>query len=175
MSCQSFEPWLLAEIDLTPEQEASLQSHLATCQECRRIRAGWQAARQELERPRMAQPAPGFSERFSASLAVRRARQAHLRQIRNLILGLSLCLIVCAIVLVGLIFSATSPVDILVRINGGIVKTIAWWNQAEAVLLVALQQPAILVIWILLTSGISLVAVGWLFSLWRISLHGGQV
>jgi hypothetical protein len=174
MSHQHFEPWLLNEINPSPEEEEALQAHLATCQECRQIRDGWLAARQTLQSSRMARPALGFSERFNTSLIERRARQAHRRQIRNLILGLSLGLILCAGLLAVVIFTNTSPVSLLVKATEGITKVISWWNQAEHVVIAALQQPVILVIWILLTSGISLLAIGWLFTLWRISLQGAQ-
>ncbi len=175
MSHQPFDTWLLDEIHPSPEQEEALQAHLASCQECRQIRAGWLAARQTLQSSRMARPVPGFSGRFNASLAERRALQAHRRQIRNLILGLSLGLIICAGLLAVVIFTATSPVSLLVKTTEGITRAIAWWNQAEQIVIAALQQPVILVVWILLTSGVSLVAIGWLFTLWRISLQGAQV
>jgi predicted anti-sigma-YlaC factor YlaD len=174
MSHQPFEPWLLNEANPSPEQEAALQAHLATCQECRQIRDGWLAARQTLQSSRMARPAPGFSERFNASLAERRALQAHRRQIRNLILGLSLGLIICAGLLAVVIFTTTSPVNLLVKTTEGVTSVIGWWNQSERVVIAALQQPVILVVWILLTSGVSLLAIGWLFTLWRISLQGAQ-
>jgi len=175
MSHQLFEPWLFNEITPSPEQEEALQAHLATCQECRQIRDGWLAARQTLQSARMARPAPGFSERFNASLVERRARESHRRQIRNLILGLSLGLIICASLMAVVIFTSTSPVSLLVKTTDAITRAISFWNQAENVVVAALQQPVILVIWILLTSGISLLAIGWLITLWRISLHGVQV
>jgi hypothetical protein len=174
MSHQPFESWLLDETNPSPEQEAALQAHLETCPECRQIHAGWLAARETLQFSRMARPAPGFSQRFTASLAERRARQAHRRQIRNLILGLTLGVFASAGLLAVLIFAVDSPVDLLVKATQGITGLVSWWNQVQQLLFVALQLPGILVIWILLTSGVCLLVIGWLFTLWRISHQGAQ-
>jgi predicted anti-sigma-YlaC factor YlaD len=174
MSHQPFETWMLDEIHLSLEQETSLQAHLASCLECRKIHHGWQVARQTLQTSRMVRPAPGFSQRFTTTLAERRARQAHQRQVRNLILGLSLGLIATAALLIVVIFSVSSPVDFLVRTTEVITSMIGWYNRASRALIALLQQPAILAVWILLTSGISLLAFGWLFTLWRISLQGAE-
>lgn len=174
MNHQPFETWMINDVHLSLEQETVLQSHLATCPECRKLQSGWQAARQALRAAPMIRPAPGFQYRFSASLAQRRALQAHQRQIRNLILGLSISVIATALLLLVVILAAASPVDILVRTTEIITGLIGWWNRASRLLIATLQQPVALVIWILLTSGISLLAFGWLFTLWRISLQGAQ-
>jgi predicted anti-sigma-YlaC factor YlaD len=174
MSHQPFETWMLDEIHLSMEQENNLQAHLAICPECRRVHQGWQAARQVMQARRMVRPAPGFNQRFSVTLAERRARQIHQRQVRNLILGLSIGVIATAAMLIVVIFSVSSPVDFLVRTTEIITSLIGWWNKASRVLIAALQQPIILAVWILLTSGVSLLAFGWLFTLWRISLQGAE-
>jgi predicted anti-sigma-YlaC factor YlaD len=174
MSHQPFDTWMLDEIHLSLEQETILQAHLATCPECRKIHHGWQAARQTLQTSRMVRPAPGFSQRFTTRLADRRARQDHQRQVRNLILGLSLGLIATAALLTVIIFNVTSPVDFLVRATEVITSFIGWYNRASRALIASLQQPVVLAVWILLTSGVSLLAFGWLFTLWRISLQGAE-
>jgi predicted anti-sigma-YlaC factor YlaD len=174
MSHQPFESWLLDETNPSPEQEAALRAHLETCPDCRKLHARWLAARETLQFSRMARPAPGFSQRFTASLVARRAREAHRRQIRNLIIALALGVIVCAAVLTVLIFTADSPVDLLIKATQGVTGLVSWWNQAQQVLFAALQLPVILVIWILLSSGVCLLVIGWLFTLWRISHQGAQ-
>ncbi len=174
MSHQPFDTWLLDETNPSTEQEAALQAHLETCPECRQLRANWLAAQETLRLSRMARPAPGFSARFTASLAERRAREAHRRQIRNLILGLALGAVASAGLLAFLVFTVTSPVDLLVKITQGITGVVSWWNQTQQVLFVALHLPVILVIWILLSSGVCLLVIGWLFTLWRISHQGAQ-
>lgn len=174
MSHQPFETWMIDEIPLSLEQETTLQSHLDTCTACRELQTGWRSARQALQTTAMIRPAPGFSLRFTASLAQRRAIQAHRRQIRNLILGLSLSVMATAVLLAVVIFAVASPVDLLVRTTEVITGLIGWWNRVSRLLIASLQQPVVLVIWVLLTSGISLLAFGWLFTLWRISLQGAE-
>jgi hypothetical protein len=172
MNHQPFETWMIDEVHLSMEQETALQSHLAGCTDCRKLQTGWQLARQAMQAAPMVRPAPGFSQRFSASLAQRRAYEAHRRQVRRLILGLSLGVIATAALLIGVIFAVASPVDLLVQVTGFITSVIVVWNRVSRFLIAALQQPVVLVIWILLTSGVSLLAFGWLFTLWRISLQG---
>ena len=174
MSHQPFETWLLEENNHTPEQEAALQAHLLICAECRQVHTGWQAARLSLESARMVRPAPGFTQRFSASLAERRALQAHQRQIRNLILGLSLGLIATAALLTIAIFTFTSPVEMLVNGVEAITVGVTRWNQVSHVISAAMGQPIFLVVWILITCGVSFLACAWLFSLWRISVQGAH-
>jgi predicted anti-sigma-YlaC factor YlaD len=174
MSHQPFETWLLDENNHTQEQEAALQAHLAICAECRQIHTGWQEARLSLKSARMAKPASGFSQRFSASLAQRRAVQAHRRQIRNLILGLSLGLVATAVLLTAVIFTFSSPTEILVSGVEVIMMGVNRWNQVIHVLSAAMMQPIFLVVWILATCGVSVLACVWLFSLWRISVQGAQ-
>lgn len=174
MSHQPFETWMLDQNNLTTEQEAALQAHLANCADCRKIQTGWQAAHLSLKSVRMSRPAPGFSHRFSASLAERRALQAHRRQVRNLILGLSLGLIATAALLAAVIFTFSSPAEMLVNGVEAITVGINRWNQVTHVFMAALQQPIFLVIWILITCGVSFVACVWFFTLWRISVQGAQ-
>ncbi len=174
MSHQPFETWLLEENNRTPEQEAALQAHLLNCAECRQIHTGWQAASQSLNSARIARPAPGFTQRFSASLAERRAQQAHRRQIRNLILGLSLGLIATAVLLTAIIFTFTTPVELFVNGVEAVTVGVNRWNQISHVLSAAMQQPIFLVVWILVTCGVSFLACAWLFSLWRISVQGAH-
>lgn len=172
MSHQPFETWLLDENPLSPEQENALEHHLEGCAQCRRIQTGWQAAQVSLNKPPLATPAPGFSQRFYASLAERRAHKAHQLQIRWLVMTLTLGLVFTALLLGILVFSLASPADLLVRITQILTGLIGWWNQAQLVIIAALHQPAFLAIWILLSSGICLVVFGWLFTLWRISSQG---
>ena len=174
MSHQPFETWLLEENNHTPEQEAALQAHLVTCAECRQIHTGWQEAQLSLKTTRMVSPAPGFSQRFSATLVARRAEQAHRRQIRNLILGLTLGLITTAVLLSAVIFSFNSPTEIFVNGVEAITIGVNRWNQVVHVLTAAMRQPFFLVVWILVTCGVSILACGWLFTLWRISVQGAQ-
>jgi hypothetical protein len=172
MSHQPFDTWLLDETNLSPQQEADLTAHLVDCPQCRQLQAGWQAAQNHLRTSRLVSPAPGFSRRFNASLTERRIQLAHQKQIRRLILGLSLTLIASAALLGILVFSVNSPVDFLIRATSAITGVIGWWNRAQIIVLSAITQPVFLAVWILLTSGICMLVIGWLFTLWRISFRG---
>jgi anti-sigma factor RsiW len=174
MNHQPFETWLVDEVTITPEQETALQAHLEVCPHCRQIKTGWQAARSSLQTAPLVRPAPGFSQRFSATLAERRAREIHRRQIRRLILGLTLGLVISIGLLGGIIFSVASPVDLMVKGAGAVTGILSGFIRIEHLLFSALQQPWVLGIWILATSGISILVVGWMITLWRISSQGVQ-
>jgi hypothetical protein len=48
------------------------------------------------------------------------------------------------------------------------------WNQVVHVISAAMQHPLFLVVWILITCGVSFLVCAWLFSLWRISVQGAH-
>lgn len=175
MNHQPYETWLLDEPNLSPQDDAALQAHLQTCAQCRLVKTGWESARSRLNNHRMVSPEAGFSQRFTGSLAARRIRQAHQQQVRRLILGLSLGVIGSAVLLGVVIFSVASPVDLLVRATAILTGSIAWWNRVSQLLIAGLQQPLVLIVWILLTSGLCLLAFGLLFTLWRISSKGAHL
>lgn len=175
MSHPPYEKWLLDETNLSPQDDAALQAHLQTCAQCRLVKTGWESVLSRLTNNHKVSPEPGFSQRFTASLAVRRTWLIHQQQIRRLILGLSLGVIGSASLLGFVIFSMASPVELLIRATEIITGTIAWWNRASQFLIAGLQQPLVLLVWILLTSGVCLIAFGWVFTLWRISSKGAHL
>lgn len=174
MSHQPFEPWHLDESPHTPQQEAALQELLSGSAEARRTYAGWQAVHNALLSAPMAQPAEGFGRRFSAVLLERRARQAHRRQVRNLIVFLSFALFITTALLAAAILRFSSPAEIFIHGATAITSGINLWNQVTHVFVAALRQPIFLGMWIVVTSSLSLLACIWLFTLWNISLQGAE-
>ncbi len=79
MNHQPFEDWLFAEEPLTPQDAASLQAHLDSCDDCRRLSGAWQAVNVELRQAPMAEPVTGFTSRWQERLEAERQR-LHRRQ-----------------------------------------------------------------------------------------------
>jgi predicted anti-sigma-YlaC factor YlaD len=79
MNHQPFETWLLAEETLPPEQSRALREHLQTCEACQGLERSWSDVAQIFQKPQLAAPVPGFTERWQARLAAERRK----RQQRN--------------------------------------------------------------------------------------------
>ncbi len=79
MSHQPFEDWILDPITLSADDRRALQAHLMECKQCQKLERRWIAVHQQLRTRRMAAPAAGFTARWQASLAERKARE-HRRQ-----------------------------------------------------------------------------------------------
>jgi anti-sigma factor RsiW len=79
MSHQPFETWLLAGEALTAEQAERLRDHLQECAACRALQAAWAEVEGELRSSPWAEPAPGFTARWQARLALAE-RKAESRQ-----------------------------------------------------------------------------------------------
>jgi predicted anti-sigma-YlaC factor YlaD len=93
MNHRIFEDWLFSHYDpeaepLEPEEARRLEAHLATCQTCQDLQAAWQEAHLRLSRTAMAEPRPGFINRWHEHLEANRQR-LHRRQT---LLALSFCI-----------------------------------------------------------------------------------
>lgn len=84
MNHHTYEEWLFADLGrkrpekgdlpLTLEQKAALQEHLQTCESCRLLAAAWREVETDLWDAPMAEPAPGFTSRWQATLLIERKR-----------------------------------------------------------------------------------------------------
>jgi hypothetical protein len=80
MNHQPFEHWLLSEESLSEENERALRDHLHNCDQCRAIENAWiEVANLFVEIPQMS-PAPGFVNRWQASLESNQAAEKIIRQ-----------------------------------------------------------------------------------------------
>jgi anti-sigma factor RsiW len=169
-----FEMWILQDRSLNADEEQELELHLATCETCRQLKLGWQTSRQELTAAVALSPAPGFSQRWKASLADRRARQQQkqVRRFLKYLIGinlLSLAGLVTAIIL------GTSPLDLFSGLLHSSVSVFLYAKQVESLALaiyhsVPLYVPV--VFWILLSTGFCLTALAWGASMWRYLIKG---
>ena len=68
MNHHPYEEWILSDEELSPADHASLQEHLAGCQNCRQLENRWQAARLQINREGLAAPVAGFTIRWQKNL-----------------------------------------------------------------------------------------------------------
>ncbi len=109
MDHQPFEDWLLDNQILNADEQRQLSSHLQVCSTCSALAE----VNLALRSVKMAEPAPGFTDRFQVRLAARRKTQRRRNFLGFLLLGLS--------VLIGLTWIAWpvitgmlhSPVDMV--------------------------------------------------------------
>lgn len=174
MEHQPFETWITDDAERTAEQMRALQAHLQECAQCRQLLHGWQAARESIRQMPQASPAPGFSRRFQASLAERRAYQQRL-QTRRTFLGLSAVAVIAFLVLIGKLLLTSSPVNLLVKIIESVLGTLTGLRTLQQLVFSWLQVVPFtipLVLWILFSIGFVILVAGWLFTLWRVTTQG---
>ena len=174
MEHQPFEAWITQTAPISNGQESTLQAHLQSCAECRKLQAGWQAAHHQIRSSDIASPQAGFSHRFQASLAERRAQQQQM-EIRHTLLGFSSAALLLFLVLVGYLFTTSSPVTWLVRgivVIMGFITGLSTTQHFFLSLFQALPFSISLAIWILVSTGFVVLVAGWLFTLWRVTTQG---
>jgi hypothetical protein len=176
MSHQPYETWLLDEAELSSDQAQALQDHLQECEQCRELQKTWKNLDVTIQSSPMVSPQPGFSRRWRASLAERRARQQVL-QVRRLFIGLIVAALITLLLLAVVIFLTTSPVNLLVAVFEGVTNLIIRGNQFQRIIVPWLKSvPLIIPIagWVAFSSALSLLSLVWIFSLWRIHSQGVQ-
>lgn len=89
MKHSQYKDWILDKSTLNPEERKMLSAHLEGCRDCRQLKASWEASRKMLLNPVMASPAPGFTDRWQATLA-RKNRIEEIRRYRLTVAGLIL-------------------------------------------------------------------------------------
>lgn len=174
MSHQPFETWIFEQATLDAEDRRTLQAHLDTCEHCRKLQKRWQPVQLELRAQRMAAPAPGFTRRWRANLAERRAHEQrkHAWKAAGLLMGAAMFVLFLMAVYTA---STTSITDWMIAavnitsstsatINLGIHFVQGWFASTPLVINIAL--------WIYLAVGLCSLTFVWVLVLWRTNLVG---
>jgi len=169
MSHQPFENWILDHEALPLEARRALQEHLQNCPQCQRLQNRWLAARQELRMRPMAAPAPGFTQRWQAGLAARRAREQR-KQAWKIFAGFLGAAMILILALGVYTMVTSSPADLLTAVVRTLSSTRELVNLAEYAVRTWISSTPLalnLAIWIYLTVTLCLLFVAWLAILWR--------
>ena len=80
MKHKQYERWILGDEEpLSYKQQQELDAHLKVCKSCRSLRESWNANKQLITQSTAKIPAPGFTNRWQATLA----RKYQIEKIRN--------------------------------------------------------------------------------------------
>jgi hypothetical protein len=174
MSHQPYEAWILDQATLSTEERRTLQAHIDGCQQCTRLQHRWQLVNQELRTRRMVSPAPGFSQRWQATLAERKAQEQRKQawKIAGLLMGTALLIL---LFMTAYTIATTSPTDWLVSIVSMASSSTSLVNQGIHFINTWLANTPLalnLVLWIYLTVCICLLTFVWVLVLWRTNIVG---
>lgn len=174
MSHQPFETWILDEEPLTAEDRRSLYAHLESCAQCQRLSNKWQTVRQELRARPIAVPAPGFRQRWQASLVERRAREQR-KQAWKIFGFFSAGALLVLMMMAAYLAATTSPTDWMssfIRLFSSSKSLINLVLYAVQTWLSATPPAVNLVLWIYLTLSLCLLTLVWVLILWRTRIVG---
>ncbi|MCE1253428.1 MAG: hypothetical protein LWX83_07755 [Anaerolineae bacterium] len=171
---QLFETWILQDAQLTEDEQKCLNAHLLECDHCRQLKLGWQSTRSMLKTTPMVGPTTGFSQRWKNSLAERRARQqkAQIKRFLRYLIGINV------LTLIGLSFVlllGTNPVNLMATALREVVMALLFIGRAGSVFNMFLRAfpPYVpVLIWVLTSTGFSLAALAWGFSIWKYVIKG---
>jgi hypothetical protein len=176
MNHQTYEEWVLTPEYLSPEEQQALQAHQQQCESCRQLTKNWLRAESLLTASAPAAPAPGFTVRFAASLEQRKAKERK-RQVRKILLILSLILVIGMAVVSAIYYSTNSPAIIIERLFKAGAQFVTVWESLKTMAnSISKVTPAVLLLPGLILG--SIVAAGitcvWLATIWKFSLSGGK-
>ena len=175
MGHQPFKTWLFSEEPLEPDQEAALQAHLDSCESCRSLSADWVEVRNLFTRSGPVGPAPSFSTRWQARLAVQesKARREIEQEVNILFIGVTsgIALILLMAILAAGIIIFDSPSQYLMTGLYSLGNIINSLNAFENILVVMAQVlPGVVPAsgWIVFILLVSLLGVAWTYVLQKI-------
>lgn len=77
MSHHSYEEMILADENLSSEQQLDLQQHIQLCESCSELASAWKVVQYDLENSTMLEPASHFVNRWQARLEMERLAKHH--------------------------------------------------------------------------------------------------
>lgn len=174
MDHQPFEQWIFEDQKNSAQQSSLLLDHLEQCQDCSNLNQSWLSIENELTRPVMLAPAAGFSSRFQARLAIRKAEQYQKQVIKTLALVGSGILLTMAAILTWLLL-AYSTGEIIVKgvsVFTDIVQL--FFNLRSMMVNLVRYSPDFTpyLIWIMLSGWGTILASLWGLTIWKLSRQG---
>ena len=174
MSHQPFENWIFDFDRLSTEDRRTLQEHLEGCNHCQTLQRKWQMVGRELRARPVVAPAPGFSQRWQASLAERRAREQRAQAWRAF-LGFLGGAFIILIALAGYTLAVSSPAEWLAVVIRYASNSLNLFDTLVSFVQLWLASTPValnLALWIYLTVTLCLLSLGWVIALWRTSIIG---
>jgi len=171
---QPIEKWIIEETPLTAEQKIQLEEHLRVCKHCRELQNSLLEVDELLMRAEIVAPAAGFTQRFQATLAERKALKNR-RQVRKFFLSLLGAAMVTFGAMGLYIAMTSSPVEMVTRLMENSTRVLINLDQFERFVTTVFNTlpPYLSIgIWVVAASGLVLFTLIWIGALWRTSLQG---
>jgi predicted anti-sigma-YlaC factor YlaD len=174
MNHKKFEEMILMPEALTPEERATVNKHIASCEACRKFALQWQKASRMLNKPLpMATPSAGFSTRFAQSIEKRKEAEQQ-QQVRRFITILVISLLAATLIFAVTYYSTNSLETIIKDIANGSAQMLFLWESLKAIIsTVTGFLPAVLLIPFVLTAASTMLTLTllWLVSMWKLTLQ----
>lgn len=166
MNHRPFEDWLLNDMPITPDQKRELDMHVRTCAYCAALAETGIA----LRTVKKASPQAGFTARFQARLAARKAAEQRRRTLGAVLFtagGFVLLMWLASPYLATFMSAPATWITVLVDWGVFIFTTIQALGQAGSVLLQVVPEFLSPFAWMILISAMAGISLLWTISIWR--------
>lgn len=181
MNHTSFDPhphpdWLLDEAPPEAARAEELRQHLLGCPDCAALSAAWETVREEIATLPPAAPAPGFTQRWQARLAEKKAAQQ--ARLRRVTVGLNVLLLgggLAAWFLPRLL--TFSPAESAYLALASLASVLMRLQQLRYLFLNTaggLPTAVPLVLWVLGACGLAVLGLAWAATLWKFIVPKGM-
>jgi len=166
MNHRPFEDWLLNDMPITPEQKRELDSHVRDCPYCTALVETGMA----LKIVKKASPPAGFTTRFEARLAVRKATERRRRYLGAILFtagGFALLIWIAAPLLLSFFSAPATWISVVVNWVVFLITTLQALGQAGSVLIKVIPDFISPIAWMILFSAVAGFSLLWAISIWR--------
>ena len=169
-----FEDWLFSEQPLTDKETTDLQDHLKGCESCRQLSEAWTGVEAQLKDAPVVAPAPGFSQRWQARLAVDMQKRYRKQVAVVLSTGLLMVVLVSfflAIMALPLIQNPRPYILTMVYRYTVILSSISYTATAVTRILRTLFDIIPPTLWVGITLALGSLGLLWVISLRKLSIN----
>lgn len=173
MNHQPFENWIF-EDTLSTQEKKELNVHLRDCKSCRELEESLQSFEAQIKAVPDRAPAPGFSQRWLASVEKRRADE-QMRQAKKFILILVAAALASLILFLISSSLDQSPISWFVNSLSTIAQCSIRLRKINWLILslTGKVMPTVqATLWIVLTVPFAILSMVWAGTIWRISMQG---
>ena len=166
MNHRPFEDWLLNDMPITPEQKHELDMHVRSCTYCTALVETGMA----LRTVKKASPQAGFTTRFEARLAARKAAERRRRYLGSILFtagGFALLIWLGSPYLLSFFSAPATWISAIVNWIVFVVTTVLALGQAGSVLLKVVPDFISPFAWMILISAVAGIGLLWTISIWR--------